>query len=127
VSINDDFEALGVEGVRTRLIEGSYGAPHNPNFASAKEWLLSQELIKSEKRAEENMSLILEKLQSIERPHWTMVPVFWVALVAAIAALFAVPQVQQFFQQDAPAQPVQTTIHQQLKSEQPPPKLPIQK
>jgi hypothetical protein len=66
-------------------------------------------------------------LKSIAKPHWTLVPVFWVALVAAVAgvlalgvAVYALPQAQKFFHPIASGQPPQTTKLQQSESAPPP-------
>lgn len=34
-------------------------------------------------------ALILKKLSAIERPHWSLAPLFWVSVVAAVAACIA--------------------------------------
>ena len=64
--------------------------PKTPQSVYAKEELDRREIEKSENSANERLSRIEKHLDELKKPHWTVTPTFYFAMISAIAAIIII-------------------------------------
>jgi len=94
----DDYEDWSIEKLQSKLnamSPGSYGSDEQKAILAA----INKKSKEKDDALQHQIQTIQSDLQKLTKPHWTLVPIFWLALAAVIIALF------QYFRPLQPSAP----------------------
>ena len=85
---NNEYDKMTLDALQSRLSSLPMSSLNSPEYNA----LLSAIKIKSKEKEEEsklqftNLQKIQADIQKLTKPHWTLVPTFWLVLITAIIA-----------------------------------------